>query len=38
MAKGGDYGLLAAHRHLNGSAVEHITLNNRQLWMVDLKP
>jgi len=38
MAKGGNYSLLAAHRHLNGSTVENVTLNNRQVWLINLKP
>jgi hypothetical protein len=38
VAKGGNDCLLTAHRCLYGGMVEHITLNDRQLRMVDLKP
>ena len=36
--EGGKHRFLTAHRCLDGTLVEHITLNDRQLRMVDLKP
>ncbi len=38
VAKGGQHRFLTAHSYLYGTLVEHITLNHRQLRMVDLKP
>src|SRR5207302_2298522 len=37
VAEGGNYSVLAAHRRFDGSIVEHITLNDLQLRMVELK-
>src|SRR5438132_13290789 len=37
VAEGGNYSVLVPHRGFDGGIVEHITLNNLQLRMIDLK-